>query len=101
MAREYLAAGCKKLEQRWRGPGGEIDLIFARGGEVIFVEVKASRTHERAAESLSARQIARLCASAEAYIGAMPGGLNTPMRLDVALVDGAGVVEILENALMA
>ncbi len=103
--RRYLAAGYVDLEQRWRGPGGEIDLIFlapenAGAEEIVFVEVKASKTHGRAADHLKPAQLTRLCASAEAYLGTREAGLLTPMRLDVALVDGTGVIEVLENILM-
>jgi putative endonuclease len=63
--------------------------------------VKASRTHERAAASLSRRQIDRLLQSAEVYIGQLPSGFSTPMRFDVALVDGRGRVDVIENALTA
>ncbi|NVK47195.1 MAG: YraN family protein [Rhodobacteraceae bacterium] len=100
VARHYTERGYEVLERRWRGAGGEIDLIFRNGDEIVFVEVKASKTHARASASLGARQQARLCASAEDYIGRLPSGLLTPMRIDVALVNGAGEVACLENALM-
>ncbi|WP_417261859.1 YraN family protein [Celeribacter sp.] len=100
VARHYAERGYEVLERRWRGAGGEIDLIFRNGDEIVFVEVKASKTHARASAALGARQQARLCASAEDYIGRRPSGLLTPMRIDVALVNGAGQVECLENALM-
>jgi putative endonuclease len=78
---------------------GEIDLVLENGEEIVFVEVKASRTHARAAASIGRRQIDRLLQSAEAYIGRLPTGLSTPMRFDVALVDGRGHVDVIENAL--
>ncbi len=40
-----LAAGYDILERRYRGAGGEIDLVVQRDGEYIFVEVK---TREKA-----------------------------------------------------
>lgn len=70
-----------------------------KDGEVIFVEVKASRTHARAAEALSKRQIARLLRSAEHCLGTFPQGLATRMRFDVALVDGQGRIDVIVNAL--
>jgi putative endonuclease len=104
VARHYADRGYEVLERRWRGAGGEIDLIFRHGEgddeEIVFVEVKASKTHARAGAALGARQIARLSASAEDYIGRLPTGLLTPMRIDVALVNGVGEIEVLENALM-
>lgn len=101
VARQYEANGFTLLEERWRGAAGEIDLIFRKGDEIVFVEVKASKSFSSAASHLRPKQIARLCAGAEAYIGRLPTGLLTPMRIDVALVDGIGRVEILENALMS
>ncbi|WP_417266824.1 YraN family protein [Celeribacter baekdonensis] len=100
VARHYAAQGYDLAQARWRGRGGEIDLIFHDGDGFIFVEVKASKTLSAAAAHLGPKQIARICASAEDYIGLQPKGLLTDMRIDVALVDGQGHVEILENALM-
>ncbi|MFT7047593.1 MAG: putative endonuclease, partial [Celeribacter sp.] len=54
----------------------------------------------RAAQSLSARQFARICTSAEDYISRTPKGFLTDMRVDVALVDHIGALEIHENASM-
>lgn len=99
--RAYLDHGHVLVAQRWRGPAGEIDLVMEKDGEVIFVEVKASRTLARAAERIAPRQIARLLRSAEHCLGSFPGGSLTPMRFDVALVDRSGQMEIIPNALAA
>ena len=99
--RAYLDHGHRLVARRWRGPAGEIDLVMEKSGEVIFVEVKSSRNHARAAASLSSRQIARLLRSAEHCIGMFPKGLATPMRFDVALVDGQGKMDVIVNALAA
>ncbi len=101
MLRLYLEHDHILVSRRWRGAAGEIDLVMEKDGEVIFVEVKKSRSLARAAESLSHRQIARLLKSAEHCLGGFPKGSLTPMRFDVALVDGHGKVEILTNALAA
>ncbi len=97
--RHYGRRGARCLERRWRGTGGEVDLILELAGDVVFVEVKASRSHARAAERVSPRQAERLVRTAEEYLGTLPHGLLTPMRIDVALVDGQGAIEIVENAL--
>jgi putative endonuclease len=97
----YLRSGYRVRNRRWRGGVGEIDLVLENDEEIVFVEVKASRTHARAAASIGRRQIDRLLKSAEAYIGRLPTGLSTPMRFDVALVDGRGHVDVIENALVA
>jgi len=97
----YLDHGYRLLTRRWRGPYGEIDLIFEQDNEIIFVEVKSSKTHARAAHSLSQRQIGRLLRSAEHCLGHFRLGSNTPMRFDVALVDGVGHIDVIQNALSA
>ncbi|MBF9058388.1 hypothetical protein HKCCSP123_04255 [Rhodobacterales bacterium HKCCSP123] len=99
--RAYQSAGHRLVCQRWRGPGGEIDLVFEKAGEVVFVEVKSSRSFAAAAAHLTRRQIARLMASAEAALGFFPKGSLTPMRFDVALVDGTGRIDVIPNALQA
>ena len=96
--RDYLQRGCQLLEKRWRGPGGEIDLIFRQGDTIVFVEVKAAATHDIAADRIQPRQAARIAASAEAYLDRLPQGSLTDMRIDVALVDGRGHLSVLENA---
>jgi len=97
----YRAQGYRLVCRRWRGPGGEIDLVLEKAGEVIFVEVKSSRSFADAAAHLSRRQIGRLLASAEAALGFFGRGSLTPMRFDVALVDGMGRIDVIPNALQA
>lgn len=96
----YLAAGHRLCRRRWRGKGGEIDLILRdrTGRGLIFVEVKCSATHARAAERLGQHQLRRILAAASEYLAGEPAGQDTEMRLDLALVDGVGRIEILENA---
>ena len=101
VAQMYDRSGRPVIARRWRGPGGEIDLIARDGAEVIFIEVKQARSHGLAAERLSARQMARIYKSAECFIGTEPAGQLTPVRFDVALVDGVGRIEVLENAFVA
>lgn len=99
--RRYVAAGARVLHRRWRGAYGEIDLILESDDAVIFVEVKTARTLTRAFESLGARQIKRLSASAAHFLDSMPAGSLTPMRFDVAAMDGTGQIEVVENAFAA
>lgn len=101
VARHYSSRGCQVAAHRWRGKGGEIDLITRDGDMFVFVEVKKSRSHARAAERLSERQIRRIFDAAGDFLAGCPQGLNTPARFDVALVDGTGRIQILENALCA
>lgn len=98
--RHYESLGAKLLHHRWRGSAGELDLILELGDDIIMVEVKASRSLAQAATRLSPRQCQRIFQTAEEYLATCPRGQLTPMRLDVALVDNEGTIEILENALM-
>jgi putative endonuclease len=41
--------------------------------------------------------LSRIALSAELYLSAQPRGSNSDARIDVALVDGRGFVEIIEN----
>lgn len=101
VARHYARAGHRILSRRWRGRAGEIDLITECDGNVIFVEVKKSRSHARAAERLSQRQMQRIYTSASDYLGHMPAGQDSAARIDVALLDSMGRIEIIENAICA
>jgi putative endonuclease len=101
VARLYDRSGRPICARRWRGSGGEIDLIARDGAEVIFIEVKKSRSHAEAAEHLTPRQMARIYASASEFLAGEPKGQNTDVRFDVALVNAMGQIEILENAFAA
>ncbi|SDX15110.1 YraN family protein [Litoreibacter albidus] len=101
VARHYLRRGYTFAAHRFRGRGGEVDLVMRWEGRVIFVEVKQSRSHARAAERLGADQMARLLDAACEFVASEPSGQDTDMRFDVALVDGVGRIEIIENALGA
>lgn len=101
VARDYLARGRTLAKHRWRGRGGEIDLIFREGDRVVFTEVKKSRTHELAVHRLSQHQMSRLCAAACEFLADEPRGQLTEMRFDLATVDQAGTVQIIENAITA
>ncbi len=96
--RHYARRGIEVCARRWRGTRGEIDLIARRGDEVIFIEVKSSRTHAEAMSHLCSAQITRICETATEFLAGEPKGQLTDIRIDVALVDGQGVIEIVENA---
>ncbi|WP_035837368.1 YraN family protein [Allgaiera indica] len=101
VARRYGASGHRVAARRWRGTAGEIDLILRKGTELIFVEVKQSSNFARAAEHVTRRQMERVYTAASEFLVGEPGGMDTPSRFDVALVDGAGRIDILENAYAA
>ena len=101
VAQLYDRSGRAVCARRWRGSAGEIDLIARDGAEVIFIEVKQSKTHAQAAEHLTARQMARIYGAASEFLVGEPAGQMTDVRFDVALVDAVGRIEVLENAYAA
>lgn len=121
------ARGLTILERRYRSPYGEIDIIaISRKADglpdpqiapkqgqrdtetLIFVEVKARRTRDDAAHSLTARQWQRLENTAIHYCGIYLNDTNLPqvlprqpqpdMRFDVILVGRTGDATWIENA---
>lgn len=101
VATEYSRRGRAVIRRRWRGQGGEIDLIAREGAVVVFVEVKKARTFAGAALRLGDRQMARLCDAAAEFLAGEPQGQLTEVRFDLALVDGLGAVQVIENAFAA
>lgn len=103
VARHYREAGYQLLAHRWRGASGELDLIFARDGNLAVVEVKRGRTHDLAADHIRERQIRRIFAAAEEYLFSVHLAGCTPLpqidlRIDLALVDSIGLVSTVEAA---
>jgi putative endonuclease len=92
----YCMEGARLLARRWRCSGGELDLVLDQGGTVIFVEVKARRRRDRAAEAVTDRQWRRIRAAAEVYLSRHTDGFR-PCRIDLVVVDGSGETERIEN----
>lgn len=98
--RRYADAGYELAQSRWRGRSGEIDLIFRRGAEWVFAEVKASRDFARAAQAFSTAQLSRILQAADEYLARNAGHCDVSCRVDLALVDGQGRTRIVENISM-
>ncbi|NVO56509.1 YraN family protein [Rhodobacteraceae bacterium B1Z28] len=98
VASDYERRGYSIAHRRWRGAGGEIDLIARNAEGLVFIEVKKSTSFEVAAARINRRQTERICASAAQFLENEPGGQLTNVRFDAALVDGSGAVQIIENA---
>lgn len=101
VARHYASLGAEIVARRWRGRAGEIDLIVRDGTDLVFVEVKAGATFDSAARRLTEAQLGRIVSAAGEFVAVLPGGLATAMRFDLALVDGQGLVETIENVTLA
>ncbi|CUK01228.1 hypothetical protein RUE5091_02227 [Ruegeria denitrificans] len=98
VAADYERRGFTIAHHRWRGAGGEIDLIARNDDGLVFIEVKKSTSFDMAAARISQRQINRIFASAAQYLDTEPYGQLTNVRFDAALVDATGAVQIIENA---
>lgn len=97
--RLYQDRGLRLRANRWRGRAGEIDLVFADGAALVFVEVKKSRSFDRAVQALSPGQQQRLLQAAQEYLACEGFDLMTELRFDVALVNARGEIQLLEAAL--
>jgi putative endonuclease len=83
-ARLLEERGLRILERNWRRPQGEVDLIAADGGILVFVEVR-SRTgedHGHPLETINARKRQRVVRAARLYLQEYSGAANE-FRFDV------------------
>ncbi len=96
--RYYMEKGYELVEKRWRSQAGEIDLIVRSDDVLIFVEVKARKTHADAAHAISEKQWMRIMGSAELFVSERGLPPLIDLRFDAALIDQSGVCEIIENA---
>ena len=95
--RHYCTLGAVVLDRRARGEAGEIDLIVGFGAQTVFVEVKARKSLELAAASVSPAQAERIVRSAQDWLARQ--GRGEDMRFDLFLVDRSGATQVIENAL--
>jgi putative endonuclease len=102
-ARHLSRRGWLIVASRWRGGGGELDIVAHRAGVVAVCEVKVRRAPLGAGDvPVSAAQRARIMAGAEAFLAAHPAFSHHTVHLDLVLVrprPGAWRVEHLERAL--
>jgi putative endonuclease len=86
-ARRYLVRrGWTILAERWRGAGGELDIVAARGDVVAVCEVKARSDPAALAEPLTAAQRARIARAAAAFVAMRPELAERTIRLDLLTV---------------
>ncbi|RYG46628.1 YraN family protein [bacterium] len=102
VAADYLRdRGWTIVTRRWRGGGGELDLIALDGDTLVFVEVKASFAPGFAPEDqIGEVKRRRIAAAIRAYLVDVGESEDRPMRLDLIAFDGEGmrhVVDILSE----
>ncbi|OYV40343.1 MAG: YraN family protein [Acidocella sp. 20-61-6] len=98
VAAKCLARGFDILAQRLRTKSGEIDLIIADPGTLIFVEVKSRSSFAEAAYAVVPRQQRRLLDAADLVLAEHSNWHRPSMRFDVALVCN-GKIELIEDAI--
>jgi len=94
----YTGRGYDIVARNWRVRAGEIDLIAAQGEVVVFCEVKRrmSGAFGSGAEAVDWRKQQRIRTVARHWL-AQHDSWVPEIRFDVAVVDGAGHVEVIEG----
>ena len=81
-----LAKGYRILSRGYLAPGGEIDIVAARGPAVAFVEVKARPSIEEAMQAISAVKRARIARAARHWLVRNPWAVTRTLRGDAIYV---------------
>lgn len=85
-ARHLARRGWTLLARNWRGAGGELDLVVARGTTVAVCEVKTRGDPRALVEPLTAAQRARIARAAAAFLARRPELADRRVRFDVLTV---------------
>jgi putative endonuclease len=86
-----LAQGYTIVTRRYKGRGGEIDLIALDDDILVFVEVKMRRSAVYAAdEAVGPEKLRRLSRAAASYQAAM-GEESRRVRFDLIAIDASGI----------
>ena len=84
----YALQGYQILEQRFRAPGGEIDLVARRGRLLAFVEVKLRKDADAAVFAVTPKNRHRLEKAAASFLSLRPHFADFAMRYDIAAASG-------------
>ncbi len=91
VAQWLISEGWQILHQRWRSPGGEIDIIAQHhnSNTIIFVEVKTRKSRNWDQDGILAitlKKQRKIRQTADYFLGEYPEFSNFICRFDVALV---------------
>ncbi|NET71614.1 MAG: YraN family protein [Sphaerospermopsis sp. SIO1G2] len=87
------------MQQRYKTPYGEIDVIARQDTCIVFVEVKARASQEQAMASISPRQARRIMNAASLFMAEQEQVVaEMDMRFDVITMDATGIIMHLPHA---
>ena len=101
---EWLAAwylrlkGYHILEQRFRCPDGEIDIVARRKSDLVIVEVKQRATRDLAEESLTPYARRRISRAADTYVARNRHVQQLAVRFDAVFIIGWRQIIHLKDA---
>ena len=104
VARWYADAGYRVLDRNWRCREGELDVVVARAGVLVFCEVKTRRSTAFGvpAEAVTFTKQRRLRTLAMRWLEEHPGIRAPSLRFDVAAVlaerGRPPVIDVIEGA---
>ena len=78
--------GYRLLQRRFGGKGGEIDLIMARGPDIVFVEVKARASLDDAASAITADKRRLMEARIRQWLARNPWAMQRNLRADAVFL---------------
>ncbi len=78
--------GYRLLQRRFGGKGGEIDLIMARGNDIVFVEVKARADIADAATAITADKRRLMEARIRQWLARNPWAMQRNLRADAVFL---------------
>lgn len=83
-----LLKGYRPRHRNWRGPSGELDLVVERGGQIVFVEVKArsSELFGGAVAAFDRDKRLAVARTAAAYLS-RNGLWDRPCRFDLVTIE--------------
>lgn len=78
--------GYRLLQRRFGGKGGEIDLIMARGDDIVFVEVKARAALDDAASAITPDKRRLMEARIRQWLARNPWAMQRNLRADAVFL---------------
>lgn len=99
----YVRRGYRVVARNWRCRIGELDLVVARAGIIVVVEVKTRKGSRFGGgyEAVGSRKRAKIRAVTEVFLQ-QGGAMDAGVRFDVASVwlrqDASAAVEVFEDA---